>query len=265
MSVKAMSWVWEQNLPTAKKMLLLAIADHADDDGDNAWPSKARLARKVNVTTEYVRRMLRELESEGWISTQQQRGGTLATAPDRRPNLYRINLTREQEADREQQEGRGQPQVVPREQPQLAPRGQPQVALTIPSTSNTSSGTTERRARKPDLIFEAIADECGIDATKITASARGALNRAVKELRQVDADPESIRAAAIAYRQRFPSAPLTPASIAKHYPSLIEGHKPAQRLTEPCDACVGSGYISDDDNQRTVVRCDTCNGTGRVA
>ena len=64
MSVKIMGWVWDQDIrPPAKKMVLLAVADHADHDGDNAWPSIARLGRMVGNEPRSVQRHLRELEA----------------------------------------------------------------------------------------------------------------------------------------------------------------------------------------------------------
>lgn len=36
MSVKQMALVWDLDLPPNKRLVLLAYADHADDDGDNS-------------------------------------------------------------------------------------------------------------------------------------------------------------------------------------------------------------------------------------
>ncbi len=67
MSVKIMSAVWEQSQHKGAHLLvLLALADHASDDGVS-WPSLARLASCARVAPRHVRRILRDLEAEGEI------------------------------------------------------------------------------------------------------------------------------------------------------------------------------------------------------
>jgi len=77
MSIKVMSWVWENSQAGGTDLLvLLAIADHASDDGGNAWPSMDLLARKTRVSERTVRRSLRELESLGELATEPGTGRT---------------------------------------------------------------------------------------------------------------------------------------------------------------------------------------------
>jgi hypothetical protein len=259
MSVKVMSWVWDQDLPTTKKMLLLAIADHCDDDGDNAWPSKARLSKKVGINSSYIRRLLRELEDDGWLVTQTQRGGTLQTASDKRPNLYRINIERGALQD---------PPLAKRGALQVPPRGAPQYPLTISSTSKqTCTPKRAEKTRKPDELFDAIVLACSIDATLLTASARGSLNRATKELREVGAEAEQIATAARAFIAKYPNASLTPTALAKHYPALSTTKRVTKRSsadTKPCEKCRSTGWLESQDAERTVYRCGDCGGDGNV-
>ncbi len=48
------------------------------------------------------------------------------------------------------------------------------------------------QVRNKDLIFENLANVCGMDWTKLTKSERGRLNQAVKELKEVGATPEDV-------------------------------------------------------------------------
>ena len=48
MSVKAMSWVWDQDIPREQKFVLLAYADHADHDGGNIYPAVDTIAIGVD-------------------------------------------------------------------------------------------------------------------------------------------------------------------------------------------------------------------------
>lgn len=92
MSVRVMSMVWEADLPTTEKMVLLAIADCSDDEGANAWPSVATLARKASVTPRRVQQVIQALIHRGLLTVESQAGGLRSMRHDRRPNLYCINL-----------------------------------------------------------------------------------------------------------------------------------------------------------------------------
>lgn len=87
-----MSQVWQMGLPTTEKMILLVLADHADDDGRNCWPSVATIARKASVSERQVQRLLQGLIGQGFIRVDRQAGGTRDMRDDRRPNAYTITL-----------------------------------------------------------------------------------------------------------------------------------------------------------------------------
>jgi SOS-response transcriptional repressor LexA len=92
MSVRVMSLVWEFDLPTSEKMVLLVIADHADDGGMNAWPSIATIARKASVSPRQAQRLVKALADSGFLFVEGQAGGTREMRDDRRPNRYTVNL-----------------------------------------------------------------------------------------------------------------------------------------------------------------------------
>ncbi len=94
MSIKVMTWVWDHSPATGTDhMVLLAIADAADDDGTNAWPSEATLAHKARVSERTVRRSLRALEELGVLTVELHEGGRPETRRDRRPNRYTVRMT----------------------------------------------------------------------------------------------------------------------------------------------------------------------------
>ena len=70
-----------------------------------------------------------------------------------------------------------------------------------------------------DLVFEAVCHVCKIDWTKLTKSGRGAIGKAVKELKAVDATPEEIYVKAKILAAKH-SVAITPSSLAKHWASL---------------------------------------------
>jgi hypothetical protein len=80
-----MSAVWRHtSTRLAGRLVLLALADYAHDDGSNAFPSVDSLARKAGVSTRQVQRALRDIEAAGEIERQ----GTHASGT----TIWRITL-----------------------------------------------------------------------------------------------------------------------------------------------------------------------------
>ena len=91
MSVQALAWAWEQETgsPTAKAVLL-ALADHADQDGI-CWPGIERIARKTELSRRTVIRQLTALADDAFleVSPRSDKDGKQTS------NLYRIALDRD--------------------------------------------------------------------------------------------------------------------------------------------------------------------------
>lgn len=68
-----MTKVWEMELPAKDKLLLLALADWASDEG-LAWPSIATLSRKCGCDERTVQRNLRKLEEAGHLRREEVPG-----------------------------------------------------------------------------------------------------------------------------------------------------------------------------------------------
>jgi len=66
-----MNWAWHQALKPVPKLVLMALADAADDQG-TCWPSVATLASKVGVSTRTVRRVMQELISCKLLAAEQR-------------------------------------------------------------------------------------------------------------------------------------------------------------------------------------------------
>lgn len=68
MSINVQNWVWQNSETNGNdRLVLLAIADEADDDGSSAYPSMERLALKCRVNRATVMRTIRRLEEAGEI------------------------------------------------------------------------------------------------------------------------------------------------------------------------------------------------------
>lgn len=88
MSLKATLYVWEciRDVTPTEKLMMLAIADFADPQG-NATPPVESLADHCGVTREYTRRLHRTLEEKGVLIVLQNGG---VDTPNGRTNLYQI-------------------------------------------------------------------------------------------------------------------------------------------------------------------------------
>lgn len=68
MSIEALSWVLKHSEAVkGARLVLLALADTADDDGTNTWPSVKTIARKARLSPRAVHNALRTLEKDGRI------------------------------------------------------------------------------------------------------------------------------------------------------------------------------------------------------
>ena len=74
MSIKLMTAVWErEDLTSTHKLVLLALADWANDEG-LCWPSINRLAAKTSMAGRSVQRLIRQLEEMGFILREEEIG-----------------------------------------------------------------------------------------------------------------------------------------------------------------------------------------------
>jgi len=72
MSLAAITWAFKQDLAPTKKMVLIALADHCDDDG-KCWPGLKLVAKKANVTKRTLQRVMVELENDGILRVEERR------------------------------------------------------------------------------------------------------------------------------------------------------------------------------------------------
>jgi len=71
MSVRASTWAWRQQVKSTERLLLVALADMADDHGV-CWPSVATLAERCARSTRTVQRVLQTLASANLICCEQR-------------------------------------------------------------------------------------------------------------------------------------------------------------------------------------------------
>jgi hypothetical protein len=83
MSIQAIAWAWAIRTTPTRKLVLLALADHADHNGE-CYPSLARIATHTGLSERGIRIALREMEADGTITTKHGGGA--------RASVYRLPL-----------------------------------------------------------------------------------------------------------------------------------------------------------------------------
>jgi Helix-turn-helix domain len=80
-----MSWAWSVALPPTPKLVLMALADIADDHGV-CWPSHPTLAVKCSLTDRTIRRVLTLLQTQNLVIVEAR----FKTTGSRTSNRYRL-------------------------------------------------------------------------------------------------------------------------------------------------------------------------------
>ena len=85
MSIKVMSSVWEKaEVKGSKLLLLLALADFANDDGI-CWPRIDTLAKKIRMSDRHTIRLIQQLEVDKQIEIKRQSSNGMKAN-----NIYRL-------------------------------------------------------------------------------------------------------------------------------------------------------------------------------
>lgn len=154
MSVRWITWAWDQQCSTpGEKLTLIALADHAGEDG-TCFPGTGRLSEKTDQGNSTVRRHLTNLEERGLIERDRRRrdDGTLSTY------LYQLGQRSDQAVD----------QRSDRAEPALESSGNP--ALTHERAEPSVS--TNRQKNRQSLDLDADFDAFWANYPRTTAKPR---------------------------------------------------------------------------------------------
>lgn len=89
MSVYVSAWCWRHSKAGGSdRLVLLAIADQADDDGLNAWPSYATIAERCLISERTAQRCVQKLEEMGELAVERRAGPAREGATHQRANVY---------------------------------------------------------------------------------------------------------------------------------------------------------------------------------
>jgi hypothetical protein len=88
MSAKHLGEVFQLDLPHEDAWILMALANHADKDGKNAYPSVARLQHETGYSLRKVTAALARLQAAGIIECSEH------NVSSGRPNIWSLHLDR---------------------------------------------------------------------------------------------------------------------------------------------------------------------------
>lgn len=216
MSVQALTWAINVRTgnPTAKAVLILLANRHNHDTGQ-CNPRISRLAADLECSERTVRRALDELETKGIIS----RGR--AKLEDGRYGVYhyRLHLVQWTDCPVDQWTDSTLAPVdrLSTQEPEetLEPRKQ---GL---GSAKTLLAPQKRKERPRDPLWDALVAELGEPATK---SERGRRNKALVELREVQATAQDIHDRLRHYRKRWPGVEVTATALAANWTTLASSN-----------------------------------------
>ena len=67
MSVRMISWAFQQKLSPTEKLVLIALADHANDEDFTCWPSLTHLVKKTCLSRKTVWKAIDKLADKGLV------------------------------------------------------------------------------------------------------------------------------------------------------------------------------------------------------
>ncbi len=223
-------------LPSTARLVALALSDYMSPAGGSAYPGADRLADETGLGVRTVRRDLASLVELGYLTVAGEGGGrgranayaacfpTPETVQDVHGSIGETVQDVHGSIGETVQDVQGfTPETLHHVPKNPAPRA-PHLSIDLEDLVTTSTEVvtrqhekTLRKQRAPDALFDALAEACQIDPADLTPSARGALNRALKDLRAVGATPDEIHRRAGQYRQMWPAVTLTPTALARHW------------------------------------------------
>ena len=208
-------WLIDSGCTDKALRLYVVLARYADNDDLTAYPGRGTLAKRMGCHRTSVDRAVEELIELGAISKQQR-----VADGKYQSSLYTI---RRVAPSRTHATTPVAPVRLPPSHPcdiELEPKNI--------EPKNSLAASPQQKPAKKDELFEAVAEACGHNLRSLTRSARGQLNSATKELREVGATVQQVGGKAAAFRKQYPGMTLTPTALTKHWAAL-EDHSRAAR------------------------------------
>ena len=231
------------NISDKAKVLYGNLWKYADRDTNKCFPSRTTLAKNMNCSKSSIDRVLKELIEIKAVSVQRRPPKDNGA---NQSNLYTLKTIR--------------PVFIDDDTPVVIDKDSP-VALDNDLTKTNRTKTNRTKARKRDLIFEEICKQCGIDWTKATRGELGRVQKATKDLKEVQATVEDIKLVSNWYKTNWKDIDITPTAIANNFSNILGKIATDNKLKKPrdckTDGCefIDSGF---ENNEYKLFMCRFC-------
>lgn len=240
MSFRYLNAAWELELPSHLKIVLLSLADQANDDGE-CWPSQSTIGRRCGTSTRQVSTNLRTLRDMGLIEMVKRRRRKTAVyhllivdqnqtsdqesddpdpsiAQDRNPNAVKTGSAASQD--------RKPTSDKPLEEPSDEPSDLNATSVAHLVEIEEVDGYTyemEIIQRSPhDAMAFTLVDAMGWSRDEVTEPQWGAIHKAAKELIRRGANPGQVAIRAQVYQINHPEWSITPSALVKWWADSAE-------------------------------------------
>ena len=208
MSVHVTSWVLRHSPATlGDRLVLLVLADKADEDGTNAWPSVATIAAESRLSERQAQRCLRNLEQTGQVVRHgRHRNG------NQRHGTYVYDVVMSVPKG-DILSAKGDIHDIQRVTPMS-----PDPSLEPPIEPLAAAPQNEvRKGRPRNDIWDALETLFGPASTRSAQTGRG---KVVSSLTAAGATPDEIFKRAKRWALHFDHATLTDHALEKHWDTL---------------------------------------------
>jgi len=206
--------VWKLKMPPTPKFVLVSLADQANDEGV-CWPSIGSIEQRTCFSDRAIQKALVWLEKCNYIKRIERKGRSTyyTVTPELGSPLVVNDVPPAADSPTsERPTGQGEPR---------SPQGEPRSPITITQPPQNPQGTAPKPARPADLLFETLAEVCGLDWRNLGKLERGRLNVAARDLREISATPQDVKDRAAAYVRLWPKVSLTPTALAANWSQCI--------------------------------------------
>ncbi len=200
-------WILLSNISDKAKVLYGALWKYADRNNNECFPSRKTLAKDLNCHPSSVDRCIKELVN---IKAIRVKNRPPKENGANQSNLYTLITTPSSVSD-------DTPASVNNDTPVSLTND-----LTITKGTKTNRTNTEpKKLRKRDLIFEELCNQCGIDWTKAPRNELGRVQKATKQLKEIEASVIDIQKVAHWYKTNWKDIDITPTAIVSNYSSIL--------------------------------------------
>jgi len=216
-------WILLSNISDKAKVLYGNLWKYADRNTNECFPSRKTLAENMNCSKSSIDRVLKELIEIKAITVKRRPPKDNGA---NQSNLYTLKTVR--------------PVFIDSDIPIVADTDKGVVIGN--DLTKTNRTKTINKPRKRDLIFEEICNQCNIDWTKATRGELGKVQKATKDLKEINATVNDIERVANWYKTNWKDIDITPNGIANNFSHILGKIVNEPKKRKSCDE-VGHNWI----------------------